>query len=420
MDNLFFELIQVAIGTRDKLSRVPIANEWRKLFETSKKQELTAVAFRGVTRLKSNSGSDGDFESMGIDEITYLKWLGLTAKIAQRNKVASRACVSLCKQYAHDGLNCCVLKGQGNLEYYPEELQECRTPGDIDVWCSPKDCIAIAVSDNGGNGAHYESYKGIEGIVEYVNMLWCANSKAEQEPRYLHIDAPSVDGVDVEVHLRPSFLNSPIKNARLQKWFWKNEQWLIKDFQGIPVPTVGFNVIFQLTHINKHLMDEGIGLRQLLDYYMVLRVYHNDLAELGSHSQSMGQWAESMGMHIPSVVEMQHLLERFGMKRFAGAVMWVLQEVFAMPDEYLISPTDKKEGEFLLSEIMMAGNFGKYDERLQAVDAEGGSTKYQVMRAWRRFKRNMHFLKSYPEEVIWEPFTRYYHFAWRKLSLWKY
>ena len=36
------------------------------------------------------------------------------------------------------------------------------------------------------------------------------------------------------------------------------------------IPTVEFNIIFQLTHIYSHLMNEGIGLRQLVDYYYVL------------------------------------------------------------------------------------------------------------------------------------------------------
>ena len=45
------------------------------------------------------------------------------------------------------------------------------------------------------------------------------------------------------------------------------------------IPTVEFNIIFQLTPIYSHLMNEGIGLRQLVDYYYVLcdfyKVYQN-------------------------------------------------------------------------------------------------------------------------------------------------
>ena len=45
------------------------------------------------------------------------------------------------------------------------------------------------------------------------------------------------------------------------------------------IPTVEFNIIFQLTHIYSHLMNERIGLRQLVDYYYVLcdfyKVYQN-------------------------------------------------------------------------------------------------------------------------------------------------
>ena len=47
----------------------------------------------------------------------------------------------------------------------------------------------------------------------------------------------------------------------------------------IAIPTVEFNLIFQLTHIFSHLMNEGIGLRQLVDYYFVIcdfyKVYQN-------------------------------------------------------------------------------------------------------------------------------------------------
>lgn len=137
IDQLFFQLLQVAIGTRKALDRLPTSEEWGSLFDMSMKQALTAIAFSGVTRLIHSTGlgtSASDFgASLGIPESVYLKWLGLTAKVAQRNRDVSAACVELVKQYAHDGLTCCVLKGQGNLEYYPEDMRECRTPGDIDA-----------------------------------------------------------------------------------------------------------------------------------------------------------------------------------------------------------------------------------------------------------------------------------------------
>lgn len=417
IEQIFFELLQVAIGNRKELSRTPSADEWKELFELSKKQALTAVAMAGVTKL--NRASDYG-ASLGIPEMVYLKWLGMTAKVAQRNRQVSEACVELVKQYAHDGIATCILKGQGNLEYYPEELKECRTPGDIDVWCSPADTsgIDIAVSDIDGKGAHYQKYHGKEAIVEYAKMLHrIAGTKSKEGVRYHHIDASAINGIEVEAHFRPLFLDSPLRNSRLQKWFRDNEQFGMHDAKigdcVIPTPTVSFNAVYQLVHIYRHQFEEGVGLRQLLDYYFVLRALHIEQGSFTDRTQSMAQWAESMGVAVKSNEEIMHTLSSFGMKKFAGAVMYVLQTVFAMPDEYLICQPNEKEGKYLLNEIMQAGNFGKYDDRIK----HGGT---QSQHAWEKTKHNLRLLTHYPEEVICEPFFRVYHWVWRRFELWRY
>lgn len=424
IDQLFFQLLQVAIGTRKTLDRLPTSEEWGLLFDMSMKQALTAIAFSGVTRLIHSTclGINGsDFgASLGIPESVYLKWLGLTAKVAQRNRGVSAACVELVKQYAHDGLTCCVLKGQGNLEYYPEDMREYRTPGDIDVWCAPMDSsgIDIAVADLDGKGAHYETYHSRRAVIEYVKMLHrIAGTEPRDGVRYHHIDAPAVGGVKVEAHFRPLFLDSPLRNQRLQKWFRENEQFGLHDAKigdsVFPAPIVSFNAVYQLCHIYRHLFDEGIGLRQLLDYYFVLRALHIEQGSLADRTESMAQWTEGMGIAVKSNKEIMHTLGRFGMKKFAGAVMYVLQTVFAMPDVYLLSPPNEKEGKFLLNEIMQAGNFGKYDERIKH-----GGTKFT--HAIEKTKHNLRLIGHYPEEVICEPFFRVYHWIWRKLELWRW
>lgn len=424
IEDLFFELLQVAIGNRKELSRIPSAEEWKELFALSKKQALTAVAMVAVSKLNCVSDYGA---SLGIPEVVYLKWLGLTAKVAQRNRQVTEACVELVKLYARDGIATCILKGQGNLVNYPEELRECRTPGDIDVWCKTVDDggIDIAVSDLDGKGAHYQKYHGNEAVIEYVKMLHrIASTEPHEGVRYHHIDAPAVGAcgehgrtIEVEAHFRPLFLDSPLRNHRLQKWFKINEQFGVHDAKigdcVIPTPTVSFNAVYQLVHIYRHLFDEGVGLRQLLDYYFVLRALHIEQETFADRTQSMAQWAEGMGVAVKSNEEIIHILSRFGMKKFAGAVMYVLQTVFAMPDEYLICPSNQKEGKFLLNEILQAGNFGKYDDRIK----HGGT---QSQHAWEKTKHNLRLLTHYPEEVLWEPFFRVYHWIWRRLELWRY
>lgn len=416
MEDLFFELLQLAVGTRDNLSCVPTAEQWRQLFELSKKQALTAIAFHGLCRLKESNEDSCDFGGgIGIDEVTYLKWLGLTTKVAQKNKHLSETCASLCKELAHDGLYSCILKGQSNLVNYPETLRECRTPGDIDVWCGLMDPegIDIAVADADGHGAHFEKYHGERGVIEWVLADYRIKDTKMPEVNFHHVDW-EYKGIECEVHFKPSWMNCPWHNRRLQKWCKENQQWNICEYNGFNIPSTSFNVVYQLVHIYRHLFNEGIGLRQLLDYYFVLRSFHIAQGELSDRTDKMQQWANAMGKNIPSNEEVMRTLGRFGMKEFASAVMYVLQKVFAMPSEYLLCTPDAKRGEFLLSEIMLAGNFGKYDSR----NVISANESY-LQRFLRRQKRFLRFLTQYPSEVIWGPYFSIKQRLWRMAHGWR-
>lgn len=425
LNEVFFELLCVAIGNRKSLSITPSAKQWAELFALSKKHALVAVAFHGLSLLKdSMSGDTGFGSSIGIDEMAYLKWLGLTAKVAQKNKDLNAECSKVCKDLVHDGFKTMVLKGQSNLDYYPESMQECRTAGDIDVWVRPFEGINIAVGND--KGADYATYYGKSAVVEYARM--CARMKGVSEDltiRFHHVDMPLVDvdsaslsTVEVEAHFMPMYLNNPFLNKRLQSFFEKRGEpveSLLAEGLTIPVGTVSFNVIYQLTHIYKHLFEEGIGLRQLMDYYFVLRALHIEQGELSDRTPSMAQWAEGMGISVISKEEICHVLKRCGLFGLAGAVMYVLREAFAMPSEYMICEPDEKRGQHLLDEIMQAGNFGKYDPRKGNLSNETSLHKFI-----RKTKHNLVLAKYYPQEALWEPPFRLYHWVWRKLELWRY
>lgn len=69
-----------------------------------------------------------------LDEVQYLTWMGLAAKIMQRNRIEDEQCVALQRRLTADGMRSCVLKGQGIASIYSEHLHGLRQPGDIDVW----------------------------------------------------------------------------------------------------------------------------------------------------------------------------------------------------------------------------------------------------------------------------------------------
>lgn len=245
---------------------------------------------------------------------------------------------------------------------YPNGLH--RTPGDIDIWVE------------GGD----------KRVISFVRSI-----SPHEKACYHHIEFPSYKGVEVEVHYRPSFLLCFWHNRRLQKYYERVKE---KQFshrvklgeQGeVAIPTVEFNLIFQLTHIYAHLMNEGIGLRQLLDYYFVL--LHAD---------------------IKNVVELQRNLKHIGLWKFAGAIMYIMHEVFGMPESRLIVSPNEKYGKFILNEVLEAGNFGKYDERNRF-------GKSQLGHNLQRIYRDIRLVRYFPMEALSEPLFRTWHFFWRLL-----
>ena len=51
MKQLFYELIQVAIGQRECLERGPEPEEWQALHELAQRQCVAGICYKGVERL---------------------------------------------------------------------------------------------------------------------------------------------------------------------------------------------------------------------------------------------------------------------------------------------------------------------------------------------------------------------------------
>lgn len=369
MVNLFIELLQVSLGTRESISMAPSAAEWDIIYDEARRQAILGVMLCGLERLPK--------EQHPPQEILF-KWIGLTIKIEQRNALTSKACKAITERFAKDGFNACILKGQANHRYYPEGMAKRRSCGDVDVWVVPK----------GG-------YKHpVRRVLEYVNGDYEMDGLC-----WLHCNYTEKNGVPVEVHFRPSFMNEPCKNRHFLRHFADIEKASCQDeVDGVvlSVMKIDEDVIYQMNHIYRHLIDEGVGLRQIIDYYWLLIAWNKQ--------------------HTRSKEETMTIVSHLGMKRFAGALMFVLREICGVSEELLLCPVSLKDGHFLMNELLTAGNFGHSDPRMKALSYQSG-LKRQMSQAARRFRRNIRFLTSYPGEVIWEPFARLFHFAWKKYSL---
>ena len=344
------------------MSEVLIKLNWLNLYSFASRQTVLGICFDGIERLGNDYSEE--LKKNPIAKDLLMTWMGVSQQIRRQNMKVNVVASKLYSMLREDGLRCCILKGQGNALIYPNAYS--RNPGDIDVWVNASR----------------------EQITEYAKKHF----KLGDDIRYQHIET-SVDEVPVELHFFPCTMNNPIYNARLQKWFKRNADLQCSNVISLPdgigeiaIPTTAFNVIYQLTHLYHHFFDEGIGIRQITDYYYV--VNNNELLVVRDALQK----------------ELKHL----GLWKFARAVMYVLHEALGLSEEKMIAPLDEKRGKLLLAEILNGGNFGQHFTKYGHFTQQGMAKKY-FLKIW----RNMHFVRYYPAEALSEPIFRTWHFFWR-------
>ena len=359
---MIFDFLKYCLGEKDNMSNIVANIDWRQLYSFASKQALLGFCFDYIERLGKEYPDELKQNPIGRELL--MTWMGAAQQIRRQNMKLNVVAGKLYSMLREDGLRCCILKGQGNALIYPNVYS--RNPGDIDVWVNASR----------------------EQITEYTMKHF----EIGEDIRYHHLET-SLDGVPVELHFFPCIMNNPVYNARLQKWFKRNADLQCSNVVSLPdgigeiaIPTTAFNVIYQLTHLYHHFFDEGIGMRQIIDYYYVV---NND---------------ELLVIRDTLLRELKHL----GLWKFARAVMYVLHETLGLAEEKMIAPMDEKRGKLLLAEILNGGNFGQHSTKYGHFTQQGMAKKY-FLKIW----RNMHFVRYYPAEALSEPIFRTWHFFWR-------
>ena len=399
---IFFEFLRFCIGTAREVPSSLKGADWRVLYAMARKQCLVGVLFDGIRRLPAD---------VGMDKGLLFQWMAQNQTLRKANARLDKAAVEVAEWFGRKGFRTCVLKGQGNALLYPPGME--RTPGDIDLWV------------DGGD----------KRVISFVRSI-----SPDEKVCYHHIGFPEYNGVEVEVHFRPSFLFCFRHNRRLQGYYERvmDEQFAHKVKLGeqgeVAVPKAEFNLIFQLTHIFTHLMNEGIGLRQLVDYFFLLKntdfigntngdgfLLNTDFTD--NTNKSLGNTdgdvfllntdftdnTDRIGGNADGVDRrlLQDELRRLGLWEFAGAVMYIMKEVFGLEDNRLIVPPDVKRGRLVLKEVLEAGNFGKHDARNRFGRSQLGHNLQRVY-------RDIRLVRYFPAEALCEPLFRFWHFFWRK------
>lgn len=307
INELFFDLIRVALGNGEGVRKIPTVEEWYGIFDEASNQAIAGVVFEGVQKLPKEQWPPQDF---------LFEWIGLSEQIRQQNKEVDKQTREIWNQLKKDGLDAAILKGQGIATLYGE-LAPYRQSGDIDIWVKG----------------------GYQRVCDYVQRTIPTDDLAYHRFHYDYFE-----DTEVELHHRPTLMRNLLDDRKLARWYnsFGADSFVYLEDKGFAVPSLEFNRIFILTHIYRHFLFEGIGLRQVMDYYFVLRAQNDGRCQMD---------------------DVRRALRELRLTRFTEAMMWILHTQFGLEEKYLICGMNEKEGRFVLSEICQTGNFGRSDTR---------------------------------------------------------
>lgn len=393
INDIFTELLQIAVGNRNKISRCLSEDEWEEIYTMARSQALVGVVFYAMKHLSADQLPCGK---------TVRRWGAKGLRLEDKNKRVTEESIEVTRKFRRAGFYSCILKGQSNICYYPDGLKNLRSPGDIDIWARPNDRIK----------ARFANYKKpwierwmLPDDFGIIGRFVKAISHHMDDIVYHHFHCNILPKNTVELHVTPSFFMNPFKNARLQHLY--NDQWKIIENDNQRPPEIGFyhlptglNLVFLISHFYRHLILEGVGMRQLLDIYFVLMsLYAENSNNYEALSSQHGE--DKLNTQLSSPSEVMKEIENLGMKKVTSAIMWVFKEKLAMDDKYLLCKPSKKYGIHLMEEMVNGGNFGH--DSMEANEMYSGETS--AIRFWRSCKYGMRLLRFYPGEALWVPFN---------------
>ncbi len=338
-----YELLRIALDDERlpcSFSHKLTAGSWDNLHTECAKQLVTGVVYRAISRLPHD---------LQPPHKIVLRWALEAETIKGQNKLLNAEAARLTELFATQGCKTAVLKGPANALLYVDPYM--RQAGDIDLWVDGGRDHVFAVMKKMGYKIHERDL--------------CSSHQ-------VHLD-PEENGVPVEIHYRPSSgIWNPFASARLLRFLEKEIQNVERGSEGFYVPSIKFALAMQLAHIQAHFIKDGIGFKQILDYYVLLK-----------HSSEDDRR------------EIANRLSNFGLLKVCGALMWIMGDVFKLDLSRMLCKPDEKRGRKMLAIIQKGGNFGIYE-----MDSLNEISKNFVVRFLKHRWRSLRLIWFAPVDVV--------------------
>ena len=297
-DKLFFLLQEALWGTP---FREPIGpSEACQLIVMAKKQAVAGLVIDTLIK-----------KEVSMEQQTVFNAYAHLEKIKRRNLAMNTEVAEFSRLMAVANAECIIVKGQTLAALYPEPLV--RMPGDID----------FLVKDYRQAADMLLTHWGVE----------LPKSLAEKEVVFTH------GSTLYELHTY--LINFGCGKHRT---YWEqalsesNPAYVMIGGEQVPVMNPTLNAAYIFIHLFFHFIHEGIGLRHLCDWAVMLHHYANEIDR----------------------ARLEEILRNVGLLEAFKAFGTILVDKLGMVDFPLpLADKDRRMQSYVLSDILSGGNFGR-------------------------------------------------------------
>ena len=337
MKEVFLSLVRLGLwGKAQDIPSVTLSmQEWQHIWNMSQAQTLEGIVLDGILQLPP---------AQLPNESVISSWKAYVARCENYNKRQQVVAFQLEYLFKHTHqLPFYVIKGQSIAKLYHNPLH--RRGGDIDLW--------------------FGTPEAQEKANQIIESMGIKTSKYRFDSSYEY------QGMEIENHSFLIELNNPLIKTKIRAL----EQEIFQ--KGTPDLDPLGNLLLQITHILKHQLGNGIGLRQICDLAVSLEKLEYNQEQFKTYCKQFGiyHWTALLFSVIHTYLDVS--LEKFPF----------------LP---------KGNAEMMMEEILAAGNFGFVDTRFGERNKQGWRKKMQSLQiVWHKTKLFFYYI---PSESFWRPY----------------
>lgn len=238
---LFLQLLQVALGTRDSLDRALTAEEWEAMYEMAKVQAVVGLMNTAFARLPKDQWPP---------RMMLFKWAPQAKHVEDAHTLHVEVLCEVHQALVKNGIEHVFMKGLTCGARYPKP--ESRTCGDIDFLVSSADFArTLDVMDELGK-VDRDLVHEHHGMAHYKNVTI--------EPHYKLHNYQSLKNDEAMQLMVDEVFPADIKTINV------GDSKLAVQCDNVPVLPMEFEGMFLVSHMVNHVYEEGLGLRQVIDF----------------------------------------------------------------------------------------------------------------------------------------------------------